>query len=98
MVDIKTLLPELRDLVGELAEDLLARSTETADIDAGLRKAFQQIEKGGRTAQAFEVWRTDYLDQVAVTLDRHRSPLRGFRIDRRDVQLHGLCARCRDRR
>lgn len=66
MVDIKTLLPELRDLVGELAEDLLARSTETADIDAGLRQAFQQIEKGGRTAQAFEVWRTDYLDQVAV--------------------------------
>lgn len=66
MVDIKTLLPELRKLVGELAEDLLARSTENIDIDAGLRKAFQQIEKGGRTAQAFEVWRDDYLDQVAV--------------------------------
>jgi hypothetical protein len=27
MVDIKTLLPELRTLVTELAEDLLARST-----------------------------------------------------------------------
>ena len=39
-----------------------------------------------------------YLDQVAVTLDRQRTPLIGFRIDRRDVQLHGLCARCRDRR
>jgi Fe2+ or Zn2+ uptake regulation protein len=39
-----------------------------------------------------------YLRQVAVTLDRQRSPLSGFRIDRRDVQLHGLCARCRDRR
>jgi Fur family peroxide stress response transcriptional regulator len=39
-----------------------------------------------------------YLDQVAVTLDKQRSPLNGFRIDRRDVQLHGLCARCRDRR
>jgi Fur family peroxide stress response transcriptional regulator len=39
-----------------------------------------------------------YLDQLAVTLDRQRSPLNGFRIDRRDVQLHGLCARCRDRR
>ena len=38
-----------------------------------------------------------YLDQVAVTLDRQRSPLAGFRVDRRDVQLHGLCARCRDR-
>ena len=66
MVDIKTLLPELRDLVRELAEDLLARSTSDKQIDAGLREAFQQIEKGGRTAQAFEVWREDYLDQVAV--------------------------------
>src|SRR4051812_48666864 len=66
MVNIKTLLPELRALVAELAEDLLARSTADDKIDAGLRKAFAQIEKGGRTAQAFEVWRDDYLDQVAV--------------------------------
>jgi Fur family peroxide stress response transcriptional regulator len=44
-----------------------------------------------------QVWDV-YLDQVAVTLDRRRSALNGFRIDRRDVQLHGLCARCRDRR
>ena len=66
MIEIKTLLPELRNLVTELAEDLLARSTETPKIDAGLRQAFEQIEKGGRTAQAFEVWRTDYLDQVVV--------------------------------
>jgi Fur family transcriptional regulator, peroxide stress response regulator len=38
-----------------------------------------------------------YLDQIAVTVDRQRSPLNGFQIDRRDVQLHGLCARCRER-
>jgi Fe2+ or Zn2+ uptake regulation protein len=44
-----------------------------------------------------EVWDV-YLDHVAVTVDRQRSALNGFRIDRRDVQLHGLCARCRDRR
>lgn len=66
MVSIKTLLPELQELVGELTEDLLARSTSDPKIDAGLRDAFQQIERGGRTAQAFEVWRDDYLDQVAV--------------------------------
>jgi hypothetical protein len=66
MVDIKTLLPELRKLVGELTEDLLVRSTSDPKIDAGLREAFQQVEKGGRTAQAYEVWREDYLDQVAV--------------------------------
>jgi Fe2+ or Zn2+ uptake regulation protein len=44
-----------------------------------------------------QVWDV-YLNQVAVTVDRQRSPLSGFRIDRRDVQLQGLCARCRDRR
>src|SRR5437763_8462922 len=45
---------------------MLARSQCDAEIDAGPRDAFKQIEKGGRTAQAFEVWRDDYLDQVAV--------------------------------
>jgi hypothetical protein len=66
MVPIKTLLPDLKDLVVELDEDLLARAQQDDKIDAGLREAFQQVEKGGRTAQAFEVWREDYLDQVAV--------------------------------
>lgn len=66
MLDITTLLPELKKLVTDLCEDLLARSTVDAEIDAGLREAFTQIEKGGRTADAFEVWRGDYLDQVAV--------------------------------
>jgi hypothetical protein len=66
MVDIKTLLPELRRLVGELTEDFLARCIGGATINAGLKEAFEQIEKGGRTAQAYEVWREDYLDQVAV--------------------------------
>ena len=66
MLDIKTLLPELKTLVTDLSEDLLARSTKNAEVDAGLREAYSQIEKGGRTAQAFEVWREDYLDQVAV--------------------------------
>lgn len=41
-----------------------------------------------------QVWDV-YLDAVDVTLDRRRSPLKGFRVDRRDVQLHGLCAPCR---
>ena len=66
MLDIKTLLPELKKLVTDLSEDLLARSTDNAEVDAGLREAYTQIEKGGRTADPFEVWREDYLDQVAV--------------------------------
>ena len=66
MVNIKTLLPDLKKLVQELDEDLLARAIGNSEIDAGLREAFSQIVKGGRTAQVFEVWREDYLDQVAV--------------------------------
>jgi hypothetical protein len=66
MITIKTLLPDLKELVKELDEDLLARAIGNPEIDAGLREAFTQIEKGGRTAQAYEVWREDYLDQVAV--------------------------------
>jgi hypothetical protein len=65
-MNIKTLLPELRKLVTGLADDLLVRSTSDATIDAGLREAFELIKEGQRTAQAFEVWRDDYLDQVAV--------------------------------
>ena len=71
MIEMKTLLPELKKLVTDLSEDLLARSTAKNDpysvkVDTGLREAYAQIEKGGRTADAFEVWREDYLDQVAV--------------------------------
>ena len=66
MISIKTLLPELKKLVTDLSEDLLARSTDDTEIDAGLREAYTQIEKGGRTGDPFEVWREDYLDQVAV--------------------------------
>jgi Fe2+ or Zn2+ uptake regulation protein len=36
-----------------------------------------------------------YLERLGVRMDRRRSPLSGFQIDRREVQLHGLCARCR---
>jgi Fe2+ or Zn2+ uptake regulation protein len=41
-----------------------------------------------------EVWDV-YLNEVDVQVDRRRSPLKGFQIDRREVQLHGLCANCR---
>ena len=66
MIDIKILLPELKKLVTELSEDLLARIKNDLGIDAGLREAYAQIEKGGRTGDPYEVWLEDYLDQVAV--------------------------------
>jgi hypothetical protein len=65
-MNTKSLLPDLRRLVAALSEDLLQRSLALSQVDAGLRSAYAQIAKGGRTADAFEVWREDYLDQVSV--------------------------------
>lgn len=41
-----------------------------------------------------KVWDV-YLSSVDVRINRHRSALDGFQVDRRDVQLHGLCVACR---
>ena len=65
-LDIKTLLPELRSLVADLSEDLLARVNADGAICGRLKEAFGRIKKSGRTGQPFEVWLEDYLDQVAV--------------------------------
>jgi hypothetical protein len=65
-MDIKTLLPELKKQVNKLSEDLLARVTTEKEIKSSFVEVFEQIKKSERTAQAFEVWLEDYLDQVAV--------------------------------
>ena len=36
-----------------------------------------------------------YLSKLDARIDRRRSELNGFQVDRRDVQLHGVCAGCR---
>ena len=36
-----------------------------------------------------------YLSSLDVRINRRRTELNGFKVDRRDVQLHGLCASCR---
>jgi hypothetical protein len=56
----------LQGLVKYLRTDLLERATEVPEVDRGLRNAYGATRQGHRTAQAFEVWRDDYLTQVAV--------------------------------
>ena len=68
MVNIKTPLPELKGLVTDLAEDLLVRSRADAEIDSKQRREYQKIKDGKRTAQPFEEWRDDFLDQVASSV------------------------------
>ena len=65
-IDTGRLLADLQRLVQSLKADLLERSREVPEVDAGLRAAHRAIAGGGRTAQAFEDWRDDYLEQVAV--------------------------------
>jgi Fe2+ or Zn2+ uptake regulation protein len=36
-----------------------------------------------------------YLSSVDVRINRRRTEVDGFQVDRRDVQLHGVCAGCR---
>jgi Fur family peroxide stress response transcriptional regulator len=36
-----------------------------------------------------------YLTSVEVRVNRHRTQVSGFVVDRREVQLHGRCAGCR---
>lgn len=45
----------------------------------------------GKCGQVWDV----YLSNLDVRINRRRSELDGFQIERRDVQLHGVCARCR---
>jgi hypothetical protein len=62
-----SLLPDLQKLVRDLKADLLERLREHPDLDARVKAdAYTPVEAGGRTAQAYEVWRDDYLEQVAV--------------------------------
>jgi len=41
-----------------------------------------------------QVWDV-YLSSVDVKVNRRRTSIEGFQVDRREVQLHGLCADCR---
>jgi Fe2+ or Zn2+ uptake regulation protein len=36
-----------------------------------------------------------YLSSLDVRINRRRTKVNGFQVDRRDVQLHGVCADCR---
>ena len=65
-IDTGRLLADLQRLVQSLKADLLERSREVPEVEDGLRAAHRAIAGGGRTAQAFEDWRDDYLEQVAV--------------------------------
>ena len=66
MVDIKSLLPDLRKLVKDLTDDLREYGSKTPANAAKLHDEYKQYHDGGRISQSFEEWREDYVEQVAV--------------------------------
>jgi len=66
MIDAPRLLKDLQRIVKELEEDLRERSSDEPEVDAWLRAQYREARDAGRTGQAFELWRDEFLTQVAV--------------------------------
>ena len=66
MIDPKQLLADLQKLLKRLEPDIRVRCESNRDIDSQLRGEHGRAKAADRTAQAFEVWREDYITQVAV--------------------------------
>ncbi len=77
MIEAPVLLKSLQRLERELEDDLRTRVTPDAstspqeqevatELDAKLRAQYREARDAGRTGQAFEVWRDEFLTQVAV--------------------------------
>jgi hypothetical protein len=53
-------------LLKRLEADIRNRCETNDEIDAPLRAEYEKAKSASRTAQAYEVWREDYITQVAV--------------------------------
>lgn len=66
MIDPSRLLADLQRVLKALEDDVRSRVQESEAIDASLREQHDKAKAASRTAQAYEVWRDDYITQVAV--------------------------------
>jgi hypothetical protein len=60
------LLAGLQRLLKRLEPDIRSRCETDREIDARLRVEYEKARSASRTAQVYEVWREDYITQVAV--------------------------------
>lgn len=60
------LLAGLQRLLKRLESDILSRCEAKGEIDTPLRAEYEKAKSASRTAQSYEVWREDYITQVAV--------------------------------
>lgn len=66
MIDRKALLDDLKKLVTKLEKDLRDRCEENAEVNARVRIEYEKAKEAKRTAQAYKVWRDEWITQVAV--------------------------------
>ena len=66
MIDPKQLLTALQKRVTILEDDLRARCDSLAEVDAPLRKDYDDARAKGRTGLTYNAWRDEELTQVAV--------------------------------
>ena len=66
MIDRQRLLNDLKTLLKEVEADLRARCDEVPQIDADLKKEYEQARAADRTGVTYEEWRADLITQIAV--------------------------------
>ena len=66
MINSQQLLSDLQNLLTTLEDDLRERCSEDPAVDQRVRAEFQRASEAQRTAQAYEVWRDEWITQVAV--------------------------------
>jgi len=66
MIDRHRLLADLKPLLKEVEADLRARCDEVPQIDADLKKEYNEACAADRTGITYEEWRADLVTQVGV--------------------------------
>jgi len=84
-----TVYRNLQELVGKGLIRTLDRAGAAAQFEVNPDEHHHFVCR--RCGQVWDI----YLTSVEVKVNRRRTTIDGFQVDRREVQLHGLCAACR---
>lgn len=66
MIDAGRLLADLQRLLKTTENDLRRRCADNPDVNARVRAEYNKAKSASRTSQAYEVWRDEFITQVAV--------------------------------
>jgi hypothetical protein len=67
VIDAGQLLADLQRLLKILENDLRQRCQDNADVNARVLAEYNKAKAAGRTSQAYQVWRDEFITQVAVS-------------------------------